>query len=471
MSNYLSKTLLILISFFCFIVFSSLGLYWTSYPYDAWRIYEIIILITFTFYSSYHFHINKNSIFKNNLTHQQYFFFLIIIVLFCVCTISFAEIPERAISEASLYFLLINFTLICSQIIRNNPIFSQKITTSIAFFPLLTLIFLPIALFDRFQGGDGVWTQSFTNIRMLDDALLACLFLLWLQPTYLNLNHDNSSFRKLLMTCTVYIVSIIYLLSFLFHGARACLLGISIGLILGILLSSKSERHFFKLPLISISIAIIIFNIYNIFLSTNIGSSIARTDSSGRIELWQKSLQIWFDNPLLGIGGNHFPLQHPMLLPSHPHNIFFKLLAEWGIVTFFILFLFYMIVKKVYRHKTNIPILLLSGLFAIIFNTLLSGSLIYPVSQFINFWFFALIVSFLPVYKMTKINSYFNYQKKLWIFVSIFSLIAILYVHGQDILCHPCISIDEYGAPNFWDQGRAIHLSPISDLKNSPNTQ
>lgn len=471
MSNYLSKILLILISFFCFIVFSSLGFYWTSYPYDAWRIYEIIILSIFTFYSSYHFHINKISIFKNYKTHQQYFFFLIIIVLLCVCTISFAEIPERAISDASLYFLLINFTVICSQIIRNHPIFSQKITISIAFFPLLTLIFLPIALFDRFQGGDGVWTQSFTNIRMLDDVLLPCLFLLWLQPAYLNPLLSNNSLRKLLMTCTVYIISIIYLLSFLFHGARACLLGISIGLILGLLIASKSERHFFKLPLISIFIAIIIFNIYNNFLSTNIGSSIARTDSSGRIELWQKSLQIWFNNPLLGIGGNHFSLQQPVLLPSHPHNIFFKLLSEWGIVTFFILFLFYMIVKKIYRHKKNIPILLLSGSFAIVLNILLSGSLIYPVSQLINFWFFALIISFLPIYKITKKSSYFNYQKKSWIFVSIFSVIAILYVHGQDILCYPCISIDEYGAPNFWDQGRAIHLSPISDLKNIPNAK
>ena len=342
---------------------------------------------------------------------------------------------------------------------------------SIAIFPLFTLVFLPIALWSRLQGSDGVWTQSFTNIRMLDDALLPCLFLLWLQPAWLNPKEHNSSFKKNIIITLTYTTSIIYLLSFLFHGARACLLAISIGLIISMFLAKTVKWHLLKIPLISSLIAILLFNIYHLISPINIGSTIVRTSSSGRIELWQKAIQIWLENPILGIGGNHFSLQTPTLVPAHPHNIFFKFLAEWGVTTFFVLFIIFMICQKIYKYRNNIPILLIAGLVAIVVNSLLSGSFIYPVSQLLNFWFFALILSFFPVYQTTKNNFYFNYQKILWIFLSILSVIAILYVHGQDILCYPCISIDEYGAPNFWDQGRAIHLDYLANLKNIPNSK
>lgn len=471
MLKYIPKILIQLPTLFCFIAFSSLNLYWSSYPYDAWRIYEIIILILFSFYSVYLLYKNKFSLFKNKLNHQQLFFTSIIITLLAITTIFYSKIPERAISDITLYLLLANFTITSSFIIRNNKDYTQRIMASIAILPLLTLVFLPIALLSRIQGGDGVWTQSFTNIRMLDDALLPCLFLLWLQPAWLNPKEYNSIIKKILIITMLYTTSVIYLLSFLFHGARACLLAISIALIISIFVTKTIKWHLLKLPFISFFTAIILFNIYHIILPTNIGSSISRTGSSGRTELWQKAIQIWLENPILGIGGNHFSLQTPTLLPAHPHNIFFKLLAEWGSMTFIVVFIVLIIFQKIYKYRNNIPTLLISGLFAIVINSLLSGSFIYPVSQIINFYFFALILSFLPIYQITKNYSYFNYQKILWITLSILSTVAILYVHGQDIICYPCISIDKYGAPNFWDQGRAIHLSPFSDLKKSSNSK
>ena len=117
--------------------------------------------------------------------------------------------------------------LISSYLFRIHRHFSENITALIAILPMLTLIFLPISIWDRLYGGDGVWTQSFTNIRMLDDALLPCLFLLWLQPAWLSPKKYSTLLRKTLITTLVYIVSTIYLLSFLFHGARAGLLAIS----------------------------------------------------------------------------------------------------------------------------------------------------------------------------------------------------------------------------------------------------
>lgn len=466
MSNYLSKILLLLPALFFFIVFSSLGLYWSSYPYDAWRIYEVIVLILFTFYLIYFLSINKYSLFKKQNSHKLFFILSITITILIIVTILYSRIPERAISDITLYILLINFMLISSYLFRIHRHFSENITALIAILPMLTLIFLPISIWDRLHGGDGVWTQSFTNIRMLDDALLPCLFLLWLQPAWLSPKKYSTLLRKTLITTLVYIVSTIYLLSFLFHGARAGLLAISIGLIISIFLTLKSKQDFLKIPLISCFTSIILFNIYHFISPNNIGSSVARMSSSGRIELWQKALHIWLENPILGIGGNHFSLEKPFLISTHPHNLFLRFLTEWGVITFVILFIIFIIFKKIYRHKNSIPTLLIAGIFAVIINSLLSGSFVYPASQLINFWFFALMLSYLPTYEIKDNSFYFGYQKKIWISISILVVVGIICIYGQDILCYPCISIDEYGAPGFWDQGRAIHLSPLSDLKD-----
>ena len=64
---YKKRALRLLPALFFFIVFSSLGLYWSSYPYDAWRIYEVIVLILFTFYLIYFLSINKYSLFKKKI--------------------------------------------------------------------------------------------------------------------------------------------------------------------------------------------------------------------------------------------------------------------------------------------------------------------------------------------------------------------------------------------------------------------
>ncbi|WP_078425506.1 O-antigen ligase family protein [Acinetobacter sp. MF4642] len=457
MQNYLSKILLILIPFFCFIAYSSLSIYWTSYPYDAWRIYEILILFIFSFS---HFLIKNQYLTESRKAHLLTFISIISISFLAILTISFSTAFDRAIAEASLIFLLINFTLIYSFLIKKYSKLSKNIATSIAFLPMLSLIFLPLALVNRLQGGDGVWTQSFTNIRMLDDALLPCLFLIWLQPIYSNFDFQKN---KLLKSC-LYIVSTIYVLSFLFHGARACLLSIFIGLCISLIFTPNHQRKFLKLPIISLILALVIFNLYHLSFSEAIGPSINRITSSGRLDLWEKAVHLWFEHPILGVGGNNFMLHTPFLLPTHPHNFFLKSLSEWGIAIFILILSLIPIIQAIYKQRKNIPIFLIAGAIAIFSNSLLSGSFVYPVSQIISLTFIAFLLSFLKVYTISEPTSYFQYNKKLWAIISYLSLIALLYIHGQDILCYTCISIDDFGAPNFWDQGRAIHLLPISNL-------
>lgn len=74
--------------------------------------------------------------------------------------------------------------------------------------------------------------------------------------------------------------------------------------------------------------------------------------SSGRSVLYRRSLELFEDNPIIGIGWAEFRNSHSLGLirtdiPSHPHNIYIQLLTELGLIGFilFIIPLVYMYIK------------------------------------------------------------------------------------------------------------------------------
>lgn len=63
-------------------------------------------------------------------------------------------------------------------------------------------------------------------------------------------------------------------------------------------------------------------------LSSELRSSL-RTTSSGRIELWQKALAVYWQSPWLGVGPMHLAAEWHLRFAS-PHQALLQLLAEWG---------------------------------------------------------------------------------------------------------------------------------------------
>ena len=348
--------------------------------------------------------------------------------------------------------------LIYANLFKYYKKLAENILACVAILPMLTLIFLPIAIFDRLQGGIGSWTQSFTNIRMLDDALLPCLFLLWLRIGFLKRSNQHSRFKQGLLSISIYSISVIYLLNFLFHGARACLLAIFISLICVAIYNRKKSFEFLKLPMFSGLIAVILYFIYHQILPEIIGSSIARASSSGRIDLWLKAFNTWLESPILGVGGNHFLLQQPYTVIAHPHNIWLKFLSEWGLSVFLLTGLIIALYIHINQKIPQIPPLLLAGTIAILINSMLSGSLLYPVSQITSLCVLSYTLSF--CLRPNTAPSDTNSMKYLWMLLIILFSSTILSSHGQDIICNNCISIDREGAPAFWDSGRPLHLEP-----------
>lgn len=457
MSPIINKSLLFLIPIFCFIAFSSLSAYWVKAPYDAWRIYEILLLLTTNILAIHLLYKENYQIFDEKI--RKIIFIIIILLVTLIFTSAWqANYFLRAFADASLFFLLISACLIYTHLFQHYKKLTENILACIAILPMLTLIFLPIAIWDRLQGGIGTWTQSFTNIRMLDDALLPCLFLLWLRIGFLKVSDQPSKPKQWLLILMIYSISTIYVLNFLFHGARACLIAIILGLGFSLIYHKKGELFGFKLPVLSSLGALGLYIIYHQIVPNPIGSALARTSSSGRLDLWLKALNIWFESPILGAGGNHFLLQQPYTLLTHPHNIWLKFLSEWGIsacLLFALIFLLYIQVK----HKiNNISPILLGGTIAILINSFLSGNLIYPVSQITSLCILAYTLSFCLT--PNTLPSNINYLKYLWILLIVTFSGILLLVHGQDIICNNCISIDFEGAPAFWDSGRPLHLEP-----------
>ena len=473
--HYISLFLPYSIPLFAFIAFSSLSAYWVQAPYDGWRIYELFILMAFGAYLICNKKINAGLF--SAKTNKVMAIILIVIASLVACSSYYAQYSQRAIADAALYFLLASGIYAQAVLFRKNPSIAPKIAAWLAVLPMLSLVFLPIAIYDISQGRPGAWTQSFTNIRMLDDALLPCLFLLWQRPAWLSKNPSKTKLFNNLLTIVIYTISVIYILSFLMHGARAGLLAIGIALICIALVRLKEWCHLL-LPINSIIIASICFFIFsNNQVSASGGSALVRTGSSERVEIWQKSINLWQQHPILGTGGNSFLLNPPHMTQGHPHNIAFQLLSEWGIAGFLALLLLIPLIVLIIKNQKILPSFAVASILALAVNAMLSGTLIYPVSQLLALWPLAWIISLLPITNTTpsisnkalpsnplSINTIFK------ILVGM-AIVAMLTIHGRDIFCNNCMSVDWEGAPRFWDAGRALHLIPydINKIGKAPD--
>ena len=461
-SYYISLFLLYSIPLFAFIAFSSLSAYWVQAPYDGWRIYELFILMAFGAYLICTKKINAGLF--SAKTNKVMAIILIIMASLVACSSYYAQYSQRAIADAALYFLLASGIYVQAVLFRKNPSIAPQIAAWLAVLPMLSLIFLPIAIYDISQGRPGVWTQSFSNIRMLDDALLPCLFLLWQRPAWLSKNPSKTKLFNHFLTSIIYTISVIYILSFLLHGARAGLLAIGVALICSVLVRLKEWRHLL-LPVNSIIIASICFFIFSHNqVSATGGSALIRAGSSERVEIWQKSIHLWQQHPFLGTGGNSFLLNPPYMTQGHPHNIAFQLLSEWGITGVLALLLLIPLIVLIIKKQNTLPTFVLASILALAVNAMLSGTLIYPVSQLLALWPLAWIISLLPI---STINPSISNKALPSNFLSInttfkilagAAVVAILSIHGHDMFCNNCMSTDWEGAPRFWDAGRALHL-------------
>lgn len=427
----MKNVILFLFIFYSFIIFSGLNLFWSYYPYDGFRVLQILLIIISSIYL----------LFQNNIILKYKFYFIFIILTALLIYSSFQSIYYlRTLQEAFLFLGLLVLLLCLIKILKN---IDQRLIFILSLFPLLTLIFLPIALIDRFLGNPyAVWTQSFVNVRMLDDALLPCLFLIWyFSAKYL----DNKKVKTLL-----FVASTLFFLNFIFNGSRAIFLSIIVSFIFFYFISKRNFYTYSKIPIVSFLTALILHWVYKSFNSDNQNIPLLRYSSSGRVEIWYQTLEAWSSHPFWGIGGNHLLLYIKDNI-LHPHNLPLLLLSEFGLIVFILIsYLFLLLINKILKSRKEIPVPLFVGLVGIGVNSMLSGSMIYPASQTLNIFYIAFALSFM----------HFSIQKTN-IFSKLFMILVLggtLFLQLNNIICVNCMSIGERQAPRFWNYGIGRNL-------------
>lgn len=431
----LLKFNIFLITIFSLIIFSGQTTFLSLHSYDYWRFLQFLL---FSCVALQFFFLKKNL----DIPKIKIIFILSIII----CMFSTLQSIQPLLSMLDLIWNILFFTSLYILALQSSldRDLAKQATKIISLTPLMSIGFLPLAVISQIQGVNVNWHQTFPNYRMLDDAVLPCLFFLW----YWQYNTSNKKLRIL-----IYIPTTLYVLSFLLDGARANLLAILIALI-SIVFLYKDKFRLVVAPFITLIVAIFIYIFISFNGITKVGSSLNRYSSSGRIDLWEKALAVWLDNPVLGVGGANFVNNPPMLFYAHPHNLILQWLAEWGIVGVLLTVGLCILSYKIICMRRTIPPFILGFFIAFLVNVLLSGTMIYPLSQTLNLWGLALIVSYLLKENHLLIN-----QKTLSIGMGVlllsFMWIVIYMVMTQRIE----ISEAERFAPRLWLDGTTPFLS------------
>lgn len=412
MTRFFSLLLYFLPVIYLFIVFFSFVSGRIHSAYDEWRILELFLLfLSFVCYGA----LQKRTFF---ISHK----FLIVAAVFFVMT-SVSMLQAQDVRLAMLDFLLIT-SLVCYIYISFD--LSRSMTGTSVDMPAAVISLFPVYTVLWFWVGytlhglsdlTTAWHGLFTNIRCYNDTLLPCLFLLWYRPSFLKV-------RRAL----VVLVSSMYLLTLWIDAARAVWLSLVFGLLVAALLKKDSRN--ILLPLVSIAISFVLYQLLLFFEPKTVTYTVARYSSSGRWVMWLGSWQAWLDNLVFGIGGANFVLIDHEINPQglgHPHNLIVQLVLEWGGAGVLAVVL---MLRWCWRYLkpnyTKVPTMLLAGLFAIMLNVLLSGAYIYPESQVAMLFF--LMVSFFKTPTQTSQNKLINSGVRISLNPALVGSIAVLLI-------------------------------------------
>ncbi|MEB7640670.1 O-antigen ligase family protein [Acinetobacter pittii] len=250
-----------------------------------------------------------------------------------------------------------------------------------------------------------------------------------------------------------------FALAWFFDGARSALLAVMTGLLIFFIYSRENRKLIWQ-SCIYIFLAFLVYKTTIYFADKNT-MTVMRVGTSMRAEMWSFVFEQWKEKPWTGVGGGYLSeIQYKY--GHHIHNLYLRLIFEWGVVgCIFLVWMIYQVLK-LFRNKNVLPIAK-AGLIAILVDAMFSGSMVYPASQMACILFLAFAFS-----QPEQSKEYLKYPYRamkllisLW--GALFLYITIRYL-GQDLMCWGCGSYDGRMAPNFWFYGAAEHLVPASKI-------
>ncbi|NUF39176.1 O-antigen ligase family protein, partial [Acinetobacter lactucae] len=243
-----------------------------------------------------------------------------------------------------------------------------------------------------------------------------------------------------------------------FDGARSALLAVATGLLI-FFIYSRENRKLILQSCIYIFLAFLVYKTTIYFADKNT-MTVMRTGTSMRAEMWSFVFEQWKEKPWTGVGGGYLSeIQYKY--GHHIHNLYLRLIFEWGVVgCIFLIWMIYQIVK-LFRDKNVLPIAK-AGLIAILVDAMFSGSIVYPASQIACILFLAFAFSQMKLANNLKIST-MKTKILISLWGALFLYITIVYL-GQDLMCWGSTSYVGRMAPNFWFYGGTEHLIPSDQI-------
>lgn len=459
-----SAGLLILPLLYIGFIYSGASIQWAHTNYDNWRLLEVtLIAFSILLFAFYNFKSNRYF-----LVPTYALVAILIMILIGLGSIYNAKHPLLALLDFSLIVSLCSYSYVISETLSKLQVKTvDTLFAILAVLPLAVIVWFLFSIFLELFFRDTtfreVWHGAFENVRYYADGTLPLLFILWYRPGFL------SKFPSM-----VTIVSSLYLLTFLVDGSRAVLLAIFMSLSL-FAITNKGLYKTLMIPFVSIFLSILLLFLMRILsiYSTTESSSVLRTTSSYRLEMWQLCFKQWLYTPFFGIGGGNFNFYDNLKFQDigHPHNLFLQLVLEWGIAgLIFIAILFLIYFQKFLKNHVFIPPLLNAGMFAIIFNLCLSGAGVYSHSQIIIILFFSYVC--FQINKQKKLNHTYNQISKgrqaisekivnLFGVLSVLTILALIYPTFFQYARVDFETESTWG-PRFWSDAKSLNL-PINN--------
>lgn len=292
------------------------------------------------------------------------------------------------------------------------------------------------------------WQFNSGTIRIYDSVIVPIFFFL------IFLKNKNYPYFHYFYPIAIFF----FALAWFFDGARSALLAVMTGLLVFFICTRKNRN----LVLQTCGYIFLAFLVYKstIHFADKNTMTVMRTGTSMRAEMWKFVFEQWKEKPWTGVGGGYLSeIQYKY--GHHVHNLYLRLIFEWGIVgCIFLVWMIYQVVR-LFIDKNALPITK-AGLAAILVDAMFSGSMVYPASQIACVLFIAFTFSQRKLSFSSKF-SFLSTKILIGLWGAIFFYITIIYL-GQDLMCWGCGSYAERMAPNFWLYGAAEHLLPSSQI-------
>lgn len=292
------------------------------------------------------------------------------------------------------------------------------------------------------------WQFNSGTIRIYDSVIVPIFFFL------VFLRNKNYPYSHYFYPVVIFF----FALAWFFDGARSALLAVATGLLVFFIYSQENRKLILQ-SCIYIFLAFLIYKTTIYFADKNT-MTVMRTGTSMRAEIWKFVFEQWKEKPWSGVGGGYLSkIQYKYA--HHMHNLYLRLIFEWGIVgCIFLVWMIYKVVR-LFIDKNVLPIAK-AGVVAVLVDAMFSGSMVYPASQMACILFLAFAFSQMKLsINLKPYNPMAKILISLW--GAVFLYITIMYL-GQDLTCWGCASYVGRMAPNFWFYGGTEHLVSTTQL-------